>query len=59
MSVDYAWAYLKQTQLLCMICRLSVSSLALSVMVRSCHACINLSRLRSSDLLHADAALWR
>ena len=27
---------------------LSVSSLPLSVMVRSCHACVNLSRLRSS-----------
>ena len=38
----YAWTYLKRTQLL------SVSSLPLSVMVCSCHACVNLSRLRSS-----------
>ena len=37
MSVDYAWTYLKRTQLQCVIC--TVSSLPLSVMVRSCHAC--------------------
>ena len=30
---------------------LSVSSLPLSVMVRSCHACVNSSRLRSSGFL--------
>ena len=36
MSVDYAWTYLKRTQLQCVIC--TVSSLPLSVMVRSCHA---------------------
>ena len=35
-------AYQKRTQLL------SVSSLPLSVMMCSCHACVNLSRLRSS-----------
>ena len=38
MSVDYAWTYLKRTQLQCMIC--TVSSLPLSVMVQSCHACV-------------------
>ena len=38
MSVDYAWTYLKRTQLQCVIC--TVSSLPLSVMVRSCHACV-------------------
>ena len=45
MSVDYAWTCLKRTQLATV---LSVSSLPLSVMVRSCHACINLSGLHSS-----------
>ena len=49
--------YLKQTQLPCMIC--SVSSPPLSVMVRSCHACVNLSHLHSLGFLHADAALWQ
>ena len=34
-------SYLKQTQLLCMIWQYSVSSLPLSVMVRTCHACIH------------------
>ena len=42
MNVDNVWTYRKRTQLL------SVSSLPLSVMMCSCHACVNLSRLRSS-----------
>ena len=33
--------------------------LPLSVMVRSCQACVNLSRLCSLGFLHADAALWQ
>ena len=48
MSVNYAWTYLKRTQLLsAWFSVLSVSSLSLSVIVRSCHACVNLSHLRS------------
>ena len=40
MSVDYAWTYLKRTQLLCVICTVCEQP-ALSVLVCSCHACVN------------------
>ena len=35
----------------------SVSNLPLSAMVRSCHSCVNLSRL--PGLFHANAVLWQ
>ena len=38
---------------------LSVSSLLLSVMVRSCRACVNFSCLRSLGFLYTDAVLWQ
>ena len=38
-----------------------MSNLPLSVMVCSCHVCVDLSCLRSGflDFIHADAALWQ
>ena len=66
--IDYAWTYLKRTQLLCMICTvceqpaLVCPCLPLSVMVNSCHACVNLSRLRSlgfTPTLRSAVALHR
>ena len=60
MNVDYAWTYLKanSTTVRDLYC-LWAACLPLSVIVRSCHACINLSRFRSSGFLHTDAALWQ
>ena len=57
MSVDYAWPLpANSSQLLCMICRpvLSVGGLPLSVMVRSCHACIKFQGNVIIYYIHAD-----
>ena len=49
-GVDYAWTDLKQTQQLpCMI--YTVCKQPAFVMVHSCQACVNLSRLRSSAFM--------
>ena len=50
MSIDYSWPLPEATSTT--VCKfvLSISSLPLSVMVRGCHACVNLSSLRSEFL---------
>ena len=49
-GVNYVWLTWSELNY-CVWFVLSVSSLSLSVMVRSCHACVNLSRLHSSGFM--------
>ena len=56
MSVDYAWP-LPEAKTYCVQFVLSVSSLLLSVMVRSCHVLTLV--IFAPGFLYTDAALWQ